>query len=192
MLTFCQFYKSYVDSFCINQKYKVRKIVSTRYDLNQPVYQEKYLQLIPQLNLITQQYEYKPTDYNYLNTEVQVNLPTQEELEKAKQYESKIPDYTISSGGGNIQAGVIEDNPTYSSYDYSAPPPEFASISGNVELKPEQINAAGQPPAGFNNTGMQGNMTNQGYSSAQGQGYSSGGQIYTNAPSGQGYIPPNA
>ena len=59
---------------------------------------------------------------------------------------------------------------------------------------------------------MQGNMTNQGYSSAQGQGYSgappqgqgfsnvppqgqgysSGGQIYTNVPPGQGYIPPNA
>ena len=83
MLTFCQFYKSYVDSFCVNQKYKVRKIVSTRYDLNQPIYTEKYSQLIPQINLITQQYNYQPNDYNYLNNEVQVNLPTQEELSES-------------------------------------------------------------------------------------------------------------
>ena len=203
IIPLCQFYKSYVNLFCVNQSYKVRKIVSTRYDLNQPVYVEKYSRFVPQLNLISQQYDYQPTDYNYLNTAVQVNVPTEEELERAKQYANKVPDYSLSSGGGSMQAGVINDNPSFQSYDYNAPPPEFANFSGSVDLRPDQINAAGQLPPDFNNAGFQANISistqgyssapnqEQGYSSApQGQGYSSGGQIFTNAP-GQEYIPPN-
>ena len=77
-------------------------MVLTRYDLNQPVYVQRYSLLIPQINLITEQYNFEPSDYNYLNQGVQVNLPTAEELEKAKQYQSKVPDYTLSSEGGNI------------------------------------------------------------------------------------------
>ena len=175
IFTFCELYKKYVDSFCVNQSFTVRKFVSTRYDLNQPVYVEKYTPFIPNLNLITQQYNYQPNDYNYLNQNVQVDLPTAEELERAKQYDSKVPDYTISSGGGNIQAGVIVDNPSYSSYDYNAPPAEFASVAGNVGLNANQINANGNAPAGFGQPGFQFSIaptTGEGYSSASnGQGY---------------------
>ena len=205
MFTFCQFYKSYVDSFCVEQKFTVRKFVSTRYDLNQPVYVQKYTQFVPTLNLITQTYNYETNDYNYLNQDKKVDLPTEEELENAKKYENKVPDYTISSGGGAFHAGVIEDNPSYSSFDYNSPPPEFASVAGNVGLNASQINVNGQAPAGFGQPGFQfsiapsveggyssaGQGQGQGYSSAQGQGqgYSSAGQGYSSA--GQGYNPPN-
>ena len=202
LLTFSEFYKSYVNSFCVYQKFKVRKLVSTRYDLNQPVYQG----FVPQLNLIVNQYDYQPEYYNYLNKDYQVKLPTQEDLERAKQYQSKIPDYQLSSGGGQIQAGVIVDNPGYSSYDATQPPAAFASVAGNVALDQNQVNANGGPPAGFDQPGFQFHIApaenvntqqppaqqpgypqqqyQQMYPQQEQQGYSS------NQP--QGYYPPNA
>ena len=154
ILTFSEFYKAYVNSFCVYQKFKVRKLVSTRYDLNQPVYQG----FVPQLNLIVQQYDYQPEYYNYINKDYQVKLPTQEELERAKQYQNKVPDYQLSSGGGQIQAGVIVDNPGYSSYDANQPPAAFASVAGNVALDQNQINANGGPPEGFDKPGFKFNI----------------------------------
>ena len=156
ILTLSQFYKSYVNSFCITQNFKIRKIISTRYDLNQEIYTEKYSQLNPSLNLISQQYNYKSDDYNYLNKDINVDYPTKEELEKAKQYENKIPDYNISKG---LHAGVIVDNPKYSSYDDDLPPAEFASVSGNAGLNDDQINANGEAPPGFGKPGFQFSVT---------------------------------
>ena len=49
-----------------------------------------------------------------------MNLPTQEELEKAQRYQDKVPDYQISSGNGQIHSGVIIDNPNFSSYKAKA------------------------------------------------------------------------
>ena len=40
LLTFVEFYRIYFDSLCIYQTYRIRKLVSTRYDLNQPVYED--------------------------------------------------------------------------------------------------------------------------------------------------------
>ncbi len=154
ILTFSEFYKSYVNSFCVYQKFKVRKLVSTRYDLNQPVYQN----FVPQINIIINQYQYQPQDYNYINNQIDVQLPTQEELERAKQYQSKVPDYQISSGGGEIHAGVIVDNPSYSSFEANLPPPAFAAVGGNVALNENQINANGNLPAGFGQPGFQFNI----------------------------------
>ena len=116
LLTLSELYKLYFDSLCIFQRFKVRKLISTRYDLNQPVYQEKYQHFIPQINLIFQTFTYQEQDYNYLNNQYEVNLPTQEELEKAQRYQDKVPDYQISSGNGEFHAGVIIDNPSFSSY----------------------------------------------------------------------------
>ena len=154
LLTFSEFYKSYVNSFCVYQKFKVRKLVSTRYDLNQPVYQG----FVPQINIIIQQFEYQPQDYNYLNNQYQVQLPTEQELEMAKQYQSKVPDYQLSSGGGQIQAGVIVDNPSYSSFNANQPPAAFASVGGNVALDASQVNAQGNLPSGFGQPDFQFNI----------------------------------
>ena len=116
LFTLSEIYKLYFDSLCIFQRFKIRKLISTRYDLNQPVYQEKYQEFVPQINLIYQTFNYKPQDYNYLNNNYELNLPTQEELERAKKYQDKVPDYQVSSGNGEIQAGVIIDKPNFSSY----------------------------------------------------------------------------
>ena len=115
-LALSEFYKLYFNSLCVFQRFFVRKLISTRYDLNQPVFQEKYQQLIPQINWINQTYSYEAQDYNHLNNNYQVNLPTQEELEKAQKYRDKVPNYQVSSGNGQINSGVIIDNPNYSNY----------------------------------------------------------------------------
>ena len=145
LITFAELYKCCYNSMCIDQTYRIRKLVSTRYDLNQPV----YVDFIPHIDLITQQYNYDICDYNYLNNDFKVKLPTKDELERANKYKHKVPDYKISSGGGKIHAGVVLDDPGYSSYDLNKPPEAFTSIAGDVALKKNQINANGAPPPGF-------------------------------------------
>ena len=155
LLGICEFYKIYINKFFVYQKYKIRKIISTRYDLNQPDYENKYSQLAPQLNLINQQYTYEPDSYNYVNHEINVDLPTKEELERAEQYKNKIPDYKISSGQEQLKDGVIIDNPKYSNFNDNLPPENFKSVSGNIPLNEDQINAEGAPPVGFGEPGSE-------------------------------------
>ena len=175
MLTFSEFYKAYVNSFCVYQKFKVRKLVSTRYDLNQPVYQT----FVPQINIIVQEYNYQPQDYNYINSQYQVKYPTEEELERAKQYKDKIPDYQLSSGGGNMQAGVIVDNPGYSSFNANQPPAAFSSVGGDVALDSNQISSDGKLPSGFGQPGFQFQIAPN-----------DAGQQQQQTPQQGGYVPP--
>ena len=171
ILTLAEFFRIYVDSLSVYQKFKVRKLISTRYDLNQPVYQV----FIPHLDLISQQYTYNQDHYNYINQSYNLQLPTQEELEEAKQYQNQIPDYKVSSGGGELHTGVIVDNPGYSSYNPNEAPPEFAAVSGDVGLSQDQINAKGGPPTGYDQPGFKFNIAppekDEGYSSSQQGGY---------------------
>ena len=104
---------------------------------------------MPQLNLITQQYTYEPNNYNYINKESQLDLPTKEELEMAYKYKDKIPDYQISNGDDQNKEGVIIDNPNYSSYNENEPPTTFKPISGEIGLDESQVNEAGAAPVDF-------------------------------------------
>jgi len=154
LLTFSELYKSWFDSYCIYQKFKIRKLISTRYDLNQPAYQG----LIPQLDCINQQYSYQPEYYNYINPHQKVQMPTPVELENAKKYQSWVPNYKTSNGYGSTQPGVVLDCPEYSYYDATQPPPAFAPIAGDVALGQDYINPTGEPPKGFGQPGFQFNL----------------------------------
>lgn len=118
-LTLAELYKPYVNSFCLNQKFKIRKIVSTRYDLSQPEYEEKYKLFNPSINLIEQSYNYQPQDYNFLNKSYKLNLPTQKELQQAEIYKDQIPNYQVSNGEGQLFPGVIMDGPPFVNYVYN-------------------------------------------------------------------------
>ena len=157
LLAFAEIYKIYYYSLCIRQIYRIRKLVSTRYLLNQPIYQD----FNPKIDLINRRCDFKITDYNYINNDFQLVTPTSEELEKSKIYQNKVPDYKISSGGGGIHAGVVLDDPSYSSYDLNKPPEAFTSIAGNVELNNDQINEDGIPPPGFGQPGFKFNIDNK-------------------------------
>ena len=88
-LTFGELYKSYLNSLCVSQKFKIRKIVSTRYVLSHPICNEKYFKFNPQIDLILNTYIFKPQDFNYFNNCHHPILPTKEEIETANKYQDK-------------------------------------------------------------------------------------------------------
>lgn len=124
LFTLAQIYKWHVSSFCIYQNYKIRKIISTRYNLHSEQYDSQYSKFNPQLNLVTLTIDYEPSYYTYLDTSRTVSLPTKEELENAKMYESKVPRYEIyTEADGDIQrCGTIKDNPDFQSYNNDQAP----------------------------------------------------------------------
>ena len=139
IFTFAEFYRLYVESCFIYQKFKIKKLVSTRYDLNQPVYQE----LVPKIDLISQQYQYEQEYYNYKNEDYDLKKPTKEELEEAKQYRNKVPNNQISNGEEQSQQDVIEENPEYE-YDYNPNEiPDDETDSNNISLGKEQLSDSG-------------------------------------------------
>jgi hypothetical protein len=158
LLTVCEFYKLYINTLFVYQEFKIRKILSTRYNLNEPANDSKYSKLVPQLNLITEQYQYQPDTYNYLNPDSQVDLPTEEELELANKYKDKIPDYQISSGDEHTKEGVILDSPNYSNYNNNEPPFAFKPVSGEIGLDQSQVNVQGAAPVGFGQPDFQFNI----------------------------------
>ena len=158
LLTVCEFYKLYINTLFVYQKFKIRKILSTRYNLNDQAYDKKYSKLVPQLNLITEQYKYQPDNYNYINPDSQLDLPTEEELLLAEKYKDKIPDYQISSGDEQNKEGIILDNPNYSSYNNNEPPLAFKPVSGEIGLDQSQVNVQGAAPVGFGQPDFQFNV----------------------------------
>lgn len=187
LLTFSEIYTIIFNSLCVKQKYTIRKIISTRYDLNQPI----YTPFCPRIDLINMQLNYGAEYYNYINNDYDLKLPTEEELKMAEQYKNKVPDYKLSSGGGQVHAGVILDNPGYSSYDLNQPPPAFASYAGNVAIDQNHINEKGELPPGFGQPGFQGNNDNtmSPILPNNEQGYQPNNQFPLNPP--QGYNPNN-
>lgn len=124
LFTLAQFYKSYVASFCIYQNYKIRKIMSTRYDLHSPEFDSEYSKFNPQINLITLRIDYDPSYYSYLNSSKHVRQPTKEELNNAKKYDNKVPRYQIyTAADGDIRrTGTVKDNPDFADFNtYQAP-----------------------------------------------------------------------
>ena len=135
LFTLAQIYKWHVSSFSIYQNYKIRKIISTRYNLHSEQYDSQYSKFNPQLNLIILKIDYEPAYYTYLNTSKTVDLPTQEELEKAKMYDSKVPKYEIyTEADGDIQrCGTIKDNPDFQAYNsYQAPELNIPNPNNNI------------------------------------------------------------
>ena len=122
LLTCAEIYKYLIDKKCVFQRFTVRKILSTRYDLNGPENNELYQYYMPALDLQAQQYTYQPQEYNYLNNDYEPDLPTQEDIERAAQYNDRVPKYEIenySSLNGDIKVGVVKDEEKNKSNNYS-------------------------------------------------------------------------
>ena len=138
-LTLAEIYKLYFNSICVYQKFKIRKLISTRYNITEQEFEEKYEKLNPQMNLIQQTYFFEPNEYNYLNNDFQVNLPTEEELQNSEQFKDKVPEYEISTGYGNYQPGVIIDKPGYDNSINPAPIALAQNLDDYNTLEPNLI-----------------------------------------------------
>lgn len=105
-----EIYKCYVNSMCVYQKFVIKKLISTRYDLSQPEYEEKYKAFNPQVNTIEKVYNYQKNEYNYKNPFTEPKLPTPEELEKAKEFEKETFEYKYMNSTNNKTSGDADVN----------------------------------------------------------------------------------
>ena len=132
-----------VNNYSFYQNFRIRKIISTRYDLNSQiiVQQNNYEQLKPGINLINQSYTYDPKDYCSTNTNEEVNLPTEEELQLAEQYKNRIPQYKAEQiNAGNVNGYTISYEQNYSNYDGYNAPPIAGQEQNNVGYVPPDFN----------------------------------------------------
>ena len=130
LLLLGEFYKCYFNSFCIEQEFKIRKLISTRYDLNI----DQYKSFIPSIDALSQKYVFEEQNYNYINNKIQVRPPTSQEIKKAEIYKDKIPQYkcsTYTSFQGEIKIGVVQDDPGYCSAIYNENPPPYSCDGKN-------------------------------------------------------------
>ena len=193
IFTLGQFYKWHVSSFCVFQSYKIRKIISSRYNLNSAEMDKKYRLFNPQINLVTLKIYYEPKDYTFYEPPTNLQIPTEAELELAKKYDAQVPKYEVydHNCGDIYRCGTVKDNPDFHAYDY---PPEAipdGPISSNA------INTQGNLPSYIppsNPSPDQYNSADQGYNN-NAQGYDSaaqGGGIYNQDNNNQGGNLPNA
>ena len=89
ILSFAELYKLYFDSKCVHQEYTIKKIISTRYNLNAPQLAVKYQKTIPSIDLIYIQYNFKPSEYSYSKNGINEDLPSKEEVENTNK--NKLP-----------------------------------------------------------------------------------------------------
>ena len=80
ILSFAELYKIYINIFCINQEFTIKKIISTRFYLYPHANKQKYLNKIQPINTTN-----KPSDFkhsNQLNNSInKIDLPSKEEVE---------------------------------------------------------------------------------------------------------------
>ena len=120
-----ELYKCYFNSFCIDQEFKIRKLISTGYDLNI----EQYKSFIPSIDVLSQKYVFEEQNYNYINYNFHAIPPTSQEIKNAEIYKDKIPQYkcsTYTSFQGEINIGVVQDDPGYCSAIYNEEPPPYS------------------------------------------------------------------
>ena len=97
----CELYKIYIDSKCHYQKFKIRKAISTRNNLNND---EKYNLMTPGLNYNGKIIKYE--NIGNINTNYDLKEPTKEELDKSMEYNNLIPNFNIN----NIDEGIEMTN----------------------------------------------------------------------------------
>ena len=99
----------------------------------------KYQDLTPRIDLISQAFDFQSKDYNYLNNEFQVNIPTKEELEKAQQFQDKIPEYKISNNGVIVEAKI----PNNDDENYNEENNDNNEINNGIDIPLIQIGQKG-------------------------------------------------
>jgi len=83
-LPFIEFYKIYINQYCVEQDYTIKKIVSTRYNLNLPEHSSMYENLKPALSIFDQPRQEFSDSAQVMHDTPQ--LPSFDELEEAKKF----------------------------------------------------------------------------------------------------------
>ena len=108
LLTLGLIYYAIFNCYCLPQNFRVRKLVSTRYNLLDEEHSTKYESLRPTLSINSEIFKYDEKETGVVYESNKMAPPSIEEIENAKQYQNYIPDYQISSVGGII--GIVVNN----------------------------------------------------------------------------------
>ena len=119
LIGFGEIYKIYFKCTTVYKHFIVRKLVSLRYDLNNNIYNP----FRPRIKFLNKIQEYTPDYYNIKYGRYKTQIPTNQEIQKAKQYEKKIPQYIISNGINGTQENIVipyfEESPIRNKYIYA-------------------------------------------------------------------------
>ena len=91
---FAQIYKIYINSKCIYKSFKLRKIISTRYDLSTEECDIKYKKFDPVIDFEDETIQISKDKIANISNDFEQKLPTQEEIENAQKYNDKVFDFS--------------------------------------------------------------------------------------------------
>lgn len=140
LLTFGWVYDIIFNSFCIQQNFTVRKLVSTRYNLLDEEHSVQYNSLKPTLSIKSNVYTYDEEETGILYESNKMAPPSADDIERAKLYEKEIPKYIATNLIGNV--GIVQNvNNMYVGINVPAPTNNMNNDnSQNVIINPSQPN----------------------------------------------------
>jgi len=144
VIPLAELYKMYVDQFCVEQDYTIKKVLSSRFNLNQPQYAEPYQNFVPALVIFDQ-----PKQVYSQQTELihdTPNIPSLDELEEAKNFTNT---HTFPSQGEvqNYQPHFQQDpnNQNFSRYQFpNNQNVQYNSISIDVNSNNQNLHLGNQ------------------------------------------------
>ena len=85
-----QLYKAYINSKCINIKFTIRKIISTRYSLTTEECNIKYKKFDPVFSSEKEKINFPSSEIGYVSFDFRQQIPSQEEIRSAEKYRDKV------------------------------------------------------------------------------------------------------
>jgi len=124
-LGFIEFYKLYVDQFCIAQNFCISKEVSTRRNLNAPEYNKIYQTFDPSINIQNNIYKFDDPSSLPINTNyVPENLPVLSEVESNQNNHAtminQIPQYNTNNPNQGNQTAMTNSVPAYNNNQFQS------------------------------------------------------------------------
>ena len=113
-LTLGQFYKYYVNCYSVYKNYKIRKIISTRNDLQYIKFRDNLFPLIPTIQFLDKKYDFKINDTSFCFRQFKPATPNENGIHEADNYKNEVPLYKI-----NLQSGEVENIPYFNEKDYN-------------------------------------------------------------------------
>lgn len=120
IIGFAEIYKFYVKTRCIYKTFTIKKLVSTRYSLNTEECDNKYNQFNPSISFGQENIQIPSNKISSVSEEIELSLPSQEEIESSQQYNDKVFNafqnnnngdvIILQENSGNIAGNNEEDN----------------------------------------------------------------------------------
>jgi hypothetical protein len=109
-----QLYKVYVNSKCTYKSFTIRKLISSRFSLTTEECDNKYKKFDPAISFADERIKLTTNEFGHISQDFEQKIPTQEEIDSAKQYQDKIFSDSDNNKdeGPKIEYNINEENDT--------------------------------------------------------------------------------